>query len=291
MCVSCESAADVARTVIEAVPFSVIQQRTGDGRIRIEMAAEKQSGSPINPLSSLRSLLLSTPAVEELLDELARLAVGEVDAATSCGITVRSDYSPYTLATSDPRAAIVDEQQYGAGSGPCLEALHTNLAVRVDDQAVDDRWPEYGQAAAELGVRSSLSLPLIVGERSLGALNLYAYDRASAFGEEQSAAAERFADEAAAALALALRQIEQQTLADQLERAIASRSLIDQAIGVLMGQQRCNATTAFDLLRQHSQNSNRRLRDVAADIIGRYSGHTPTPPTPFGHDASELFPD
>jgi len=255
------------------------------------MTTGRHSEGLAGHLSSLPTLLLSTPAIEELLDELAQLAVASVDAAMSCGIIVGSDHSPYTMATSDDRAAIADEQQYGAGAGPCLEALSLSRPVVVDDQESDDRWPKYREAATALGVKSSLSLPLVVGNRTLGALNLYAYDRPAAFDEEQSAIAERFATEAAAALALAVRQIEQQALADQLERAIASRSLIDQAIGVLMGQQRCDAATAFDLLRRHSQNSNRRLRDVASDIIERYSGHTPTPPTPFEHGTDPISRD
>jgi len=255
------------------------------------MTTDEHPEGLVGPLSSLRSLLLSTPAIEDLLSELARLAVSAVDSAMSCGITVRQYQAPYTVATSDDRAAIVDEEQYGAGAGPCLEALSSSRLVVVEDQASDDRWPTYREAATALGVRSSLSLPLVVGDRTLGALNLYAYDRPSAFNEKQMATAKTFAAEAAAALALTIRQIEQQALADQLEQAIASRALIDQAIGVLMGQQRCNAATAFDLLRRHSQNTNRRLRDVAADIIERYSGHTPAPPTPFEHGTGPISPD
>ena len=236
------------------------------------------------PLASLRALLLSTTALEELLDQLARLSVDTVDPVLSCGITIRSDHSPYTVAASDERAAIIDEEQYGAGMGPCLEALRSGEPVLVADQAADDRWPAYRVAALARGVTTSLSLPLTVGNRTLGALNLYACESPFTFGEKQTAVAEAFATQAATALALAIRQIEQEALAHQLEQAIASRSLIDQAIGILMGQQRCDAATAFDLLRRQSQHTNRRLRDVAAEIIERYSGHASTPPAPFERD-------
>ena len=67
----------------------------------------------------------------------------------------------------------------------------------------------------------------------------------------------------------------------QLGEAMASRAIIDQAIGILMAQQRCNASTAFDLLRRASQNRNRKLRDVAVDIITNVSGGPPDPPVPF----------
>ena len=255
------------------------------------MAADRYLDGLVGALSSLQSLLLSTPAIEELLRKLAVLAVQSVDEGMTCGITVRYDHSPYTVAASDERAWIIDEQQYGAGAGPCLEALQTGSAVSVDDQAADDRWPEYRRAATALGVRCSLSLPLTVGDHTLGAMNLYAYSRPRAFDGVRSDRAYAFADQAATTLALAIRQTEQEETAEQLEQALAARSLIDQAVGVLMGQQRCNARVAFALLRRHSQNTNRKLHDVAADIIERYSGQPPVPSAKFQHGSDNATRD
>ena len=87
-------------------------------------------------------------------------------------------------------------------------------------------------------------------------------------------------DEEVTKLVISMKDRDQQ-LAEQLQQALASRSLIDQAIGVLMAQERCDAQEAFALLRQHSQNNNRKLRDVAVDVITRLTGHPPTAPTPF----------
>lgn len=70
-------------------------------------------------------------------------------------------------------------------------------------------------------------------------------------------------------------------LLDQLEAALESRTVIDQALGVIMSQQRCTAVAAFDVLRRQSQNSNRKLRDVATDLIHHVSGQPPTPGRPF----------
>lgn len=254
------------------------------------MAIERPTNDLVTAVSALQSLLLSTPAIGDLLTELAGLAVSTVDPAVSCGITLEHDHSPYTVAASDARAVIIDEYQYGGGTGPCLEALRTGLMVLVDDQETDPRWPEYRAAAIALGVRSSLSLPLMVGEASLGAMNIYAQSGPGAFGEEQITRARVFADQAAAALALAIRQIEQQETARQLEQALVARTLIDQAIGMLMAQQRCDAETAFHLLREHSQHSNRKLRDVAAELIERCSGHPPVPPAGFEHRADPHGP-
>jgi GAF domain-containing protein len=120
--------------------------------------------------------------------------------------------------------------------------------VQVDDLAADDRWDRYRPH----GVGSSLSLPLAVDGQVVGALNLYSPQRA-AFAGPARQHTEAFAAQCAAALALVLRQADQEELHRQLGAALASRSIIDQAIGILMSQQRCRADEAFDLLRQASQ--------------------------------------
>jgi hypothetical protein len=92
--------------------------------------------------------------------------------------------------------------------------------------------------------------------------------------------AHRSGDEEVTKLIITIKDRDQQ-LAEQLQNALASRSLIDQAIGVLMAQERCDSQEAFELLKRHSQNNNRKLRDVAADVITRLTGHPPTAPAPF----------
>jgi hypothetical protein len=120
----------------------------------------------LDTLSALQSLLLSTPDVEGFLAEVTRLAADAVDAPTSCGVTTASERGPRTVATSDERAALVDEEQYTEGEGPCLEALRVGKFIEVEDQAIDDRWPAYRDHAVRLGVRCSISYPLIVQTRS-----------------------------------------------------------------------------------------------------------------------------
>lgn len=125
---------------------------------------------------------------------------------------------------------------------------------------------------AEVGVRSSLSIPIRTADgRMLGAVDIYGYDRPREFGEGERERLQSFADQAAVVLALALQREELQQLTVQLEHALVSRSVIDQAIGILMAQERCDADAAFDLLRRHSQNHNRKLRDVAADFLARFA--------------------
>lgn len=92
--------------------------------------------------------------------------------------------------------------------------------------------------------------------------------------------AERPRSATSSAIALAVQRSERRDLAHLLEQALRERSAIDQALGVLMVQEGCRADEAFDLLRRHSQNTNRKLRDVAVEVITRLTGHPPTDAAP-----------
>lgn len=235
----------------------------------------------IDSLGLLHTLVLGLGDVQTFLTNVAELAADSLGAGASCGITARDDPSPMTVATSDGRAALADEDQYGAGEGPCLQAMATGQIVDVPDQAADRRWTVYRQAALDHGVRCSLSLPLIVNDASTGALNIYQYDAPHSFGDQERYRADVFASQAATALTLVLRVGEQDRLAGQVAEALRSRSTIDQALGILMAQQKCDAPTAFALLRHHSQCTNQKLHDVAARVVEGATGHSPSVPSDF----------
>ncbi|MGR6320183.1 GAF and ANTAR domain-containing protein [Micromonospora soli] len=228
----------------------------------------------------LLALLADSTHVDAFLDQVVRVAAEVVTPAVACGLTMRRDGDVYTVASSDELAARGDEIQYGADQGPCLDALRRGRIVEVVDLAEDERWGRYREHALRLGIVSSLSLPVTVGRETVGALNLYATHRA-AFTDTARRHAVAFTDQAAAALTVILRQADQALLHQQLTDAMASRSVIDQALGVLMGQQRCTAAEAFVLLRQASQHRNRKLRDVAVEIITQVTGRPPQPAPEF----------
>jgi GAF domain-containing protein len=225
-------------------------------------------------LGELAGLMLATPTMTDLLDELARLAAGVLTPPGSCGITLSQDHDALTIASSDSLAAQLDEVQYGQGDGPCLETLRTGETVAIADTATEHRWGSYPAHALGYGVRSSLSLPLAVNGDCRGALNLYA-TTTEAFGPEQRERAHIFAVQASTALTLAHRQAQQTQLTEQLREALATRAVIDQALGIVMAQQICGPDIAFAILRTTSQNQNRKLRGVAADIVEAISGHRP----------------
>lgn len=241
-----------------------------------------QAGRDLSELlGAVQNLLLNAPKVEEFLTDLAKLAADLVEPPASCGITTSYDGQPRTVVSSDPRAAQVDEGQYTGGWGPCVHALATGEVVEIADQESDSRWPEYRVHAVALGVRSSLSLPLFVNGDVIGAMNLYDFDEPEAFDIQNRRRAETFAAQASTALALALRQVHDAELAEQMEQALATRSVIDQAIGIVMAQQRCTAEQAFATLRKHSQNNNLKLRTVAERMVAKVSGQPVPQPAPF----------
>ena len=234
-------------------------------------------------LAGLQNALLETETVEQFLHELAVLAaqaVGDGD-AMSCGMALRRQGSPTsTTACSDPLASQADQVQYQSGDGPALDAMRRLRPVNVHDAATEGRWPRFSREAASLGIRSCYAVPLVHEREPVGALMLYAR-RPGAFGPEQARRAARFARHAAGALTLSLRMASCADQNDQLRSSIISRAVIDQALGVIMATERCPQDKAFAMLRTVSQNSNVKIRDLAASIVARISGEPPKPTAPF----------
>jgi GAF domain-containing protein len=217
----------------------------------------------------LLALLASGGDLKSFLSDLVDLAARQVSSAEACGMTLSRDATGVTVASSGPLAERADERQYEVDAGPCLESMRTGTVVRVQDMATEDRWTPYPARAAELGVRSSLSVPLVVEGRKSGALNLYATEP-GVFTADDEATAARWAGQAAGALAVALRIADSDDRADHLLGGLDTRATIGKAVGLLMAQERCTADQAFDLLRIASQRRNVKLRDVAADVVAAF---------------------
>ncbi|GAB2590785.1 GAF and ANTAR domain-containing protein [Microlunatus antarcticus] len=233
------------------------------------------------PIERLQNLLLDVADIKLFLKELAELSTTVLKAPVSSGIMLRYDDTLLTFGFSDARAETLDETQYRVGSGPCLESLSRGQVVSVVDARTEQRWPDYVGLAAETGLRCSLSLPLTIRSDTFGALNLYGFSEPGLFGPTEQRDLELFATQAAGTLRVATRQVKDANLLAQMEESLRSRTVIDQALGIIMGQQRCTATVAFELLRRESQNGHRRLRDVAADLVQRTSGQSPEEGRPF----------
>jgi GAF domain-containing protein len=222
---------------------------------------------PFDPragVSGLAHVVVPNEALDATLQRVADLAVHEVDDCDMAGITLLRDGQPVTAVFTDPEAPEIDTAQYSSGSGPCLDAFRTGEILQIADTTHEPRWPEFCAQAASARVRSTLSLPLVVGDASLGALNLYSY---TPQGFSDHSTAHVFAAQAAVVLANSQAYWAAQHLSSQLEAALTSRATIEQAKGILMATRGVSADKAFEMLRAESNTTNRKLREVAADMI------------------------
>ncbi len=219
-------------------------------------------------LERLGRLSLRELSMESLLETVADLAKSVMPGDPEASVTLLVRDRPTTVASTGMLATDLDESQYDRGHGPCLHAARTGEVVEVRDTRTDGRWPDYLPRAAEAGNLSSLSLPLTVDADAelTGALNVYAR-RPDAFDEGSRSVGTRFAPYAAVAAGNLYAYRSARDMADNLQIALASRAVIDQAKGILMERHKFTADQAFQVLARISMQANRKLRDVADHLV------------------------
>ena len=212
-------------------------------------------------LSELARELHDADDPDAVLREVVQAAMDLVPGAEAGSVTAlvggnRVEHK----AESGVLPARVDAVMSEVDEGPCLDALlHQGRIIRVDDMRREVRWPRFAPRAAELGALSVLAFPMFVKDDSLCALNLYAQE-ANAFTDESEHVGRLLAAHAAVAYAGAQRE-------ENLLAAIETRDLIGQAVGLLMERYSITSGRAFDTLIRFSRQTNRKLRDVATELI------------------------
>jgi GAF domain-containing protein len=219
---------------------------------------------------ALRRFLTGDDTMQTMLTTLARIAVDSVPGTTMGSITIMTRTRPMTPVHTDDRALALDEAQYANGLGPCLAAIEHRGIERASIASCEEIWPAFTAAAREHGVRSVLSTPILAGEAAVGGLNLYSMTVPN-FSDDGVRSAALFADQMGVAAARALLYAEGYELAQQLQVAMESRAVIEQAKGILIGEQRVSPQEAFDILRMASQRENRKVRAIAAEIVERHA--------------------
>jgi len=224
-----------------------------------------ETGSAFEQLSRLR---LKDHSMESSLREVAELAKNTVPGATEVSVSLVSKRRSDTVVHTGDLALDLDENQYERGYGPCLDAATDGMIMHIEDMATETRWGDYTKVAVERGALSSLSLPVTVREerRVTAALNIYSTS-AHAFDSEALRTAASLAGYAETLLANMHEHHSSRQLVQQLAHALETRPVIDQAKGILMRDRACTADEAFDLLVAASQRSNRKLRDIARDLV------------------------
>ena len=236
--------------------------------------SEHMERTPAEVRARLHRLLFSTDGLEGFLERLALLAADEVDGDSGCGITLIRDGQPATVSASDDRTRELDEIQYGNGDGPCLYAACTGDVVLVNELSTDTRWPAYRDQVQGLSLHATVAVPLELGDDVPGALNFYVFER-HRFTKDELRVLSQFGAEASRALNLAMRHDQLARQTDHLHAAMATRRVIDQALGIIMGQNRCSSDEAFAILRRASQNRNVKINHLAAEMIRAVTGTTP----------------
>lgn len=214
----------------------------------------------------LSRFFVGDQTLSETLLRVSELANQTIAASEMVGITMLADGRPTTAVFTHEAAPEIDRAQYETGIGPCLDAFRQLEVFRIEDTSKDDRWALFSEAAAAWGIRSTLSLPLVVNHEGIGALNMYSREVAG-FDDDDVQLGLAFATQAAIALANAQAYWDAFQLGVDLRTAMQSRAVIEQAKGILMANQRCSADEAFQLLVRASQRENRKLREMAEELV------------------------
>jgi hypothetical protein len=201
-----------------------------------------------------------------VLEQVADLAAEVLGGQPVLSVTVIGPDGASTVGTSAQVAAALDEVQYRAGDGPCLAAVTTGEVFVVEDTGTDRRWPELTGAAAGAGRRAVVSVPFPGGRPAPGSLNLYLQWAVAGEGPQRERA-ERFARHAAVPVANAHLYGRTAQQAGNLQAALRSRAVIDQAKGILMERFRITADQAFDALARVSNETDTKVRDVAEHVV------------------------
>ncbi|CAM5629312.1 transcription antitermination regulator [Streptomyces pilosus] len=213
-------------------------------------------------MASMARDLLAEHTLDSTLEQITRSAVDLVDGCDASGILVLRDGRVSSLAPTEQLVIDSDRLQEGLREGPCFDAARPDLSERVfripDFTEDPRRWSAFVPRCRELGVGSMMGFLLYTREEELGALNMYSR-KPGMFTEESETAGWLLASHAAVAFSTALTDA-------QMQEAIATRHLIGEAMGILMGRHHITEDQAFDILRTQSQRTNTKLREVARRV-------------------------
>jgi hypothetical protein len=209
--------------------------------------------------------LFAAGNVDDTLARLLELANATIEGCDYAGVVLVDGDTMVTPAHTDPVVADLDALQHRYGEGPSLDAIARNFTFYAADLADESRWPLFGPAATDRGIRSMLAFPLFA-DGTMGGLNLYAH-YPHAFGVIDRARGLLLAGLAALAFTSARGHEDDDRREANLHAALATREIIGQAQGILIERERITADQAFDILRRASQHLNLKLRDVAQTLV------------------------
>jgi len=262
------AAAGVERTAAREVRAAAGVERLSQ-KERRDAASDRRltEGGPTllaTAFAEIAERLYDAEGYDEVLAKIARAAVETVAGGELASVTLSEDGAYRSAGVTDRRAADVDEEQFRAGEGPCIDALSAPLVSA--SSFPDERWPVLGSRPADHGVASAASYRLGGNRRGdpapIGSLNIYA-GTPEAFDQVALEVGSVLAAHAALAARAVGERATLENLGDQLQRALLSRDVIGQAKGILIERFKTTPEDAFEMLRRSSQHLNVKLREVA----------------------------
>jgi GAF domain-containing protein len=223
--------------------------------------------------------------VRHALNDLGRLRFGEMRVDEAMHQIVQTTHAIFSVdgaglmltdgehhlrnaAVSDERVRHLEELQIRHQEGPCVAAFDDKVLIGAEDLTADPRWPLFSQAAVQRGVRAVLASPIPYNQDAVGVVAVLSQER-HPWSAEAELALLAFTDLAALLIASMMMGEQQTVLATQLQNALNSRAVIEQAKGVLIGQQGLSAQAAYELIRAQARAERRKVAVVAAELVRR----------------------
>lgn len=217
----------------------------------------------------LADTLIADYDMVDLLDTLVTECTALLD-VNAGGLMIADARGELQLvASTSEQADFVEVNQLNAGAGPCLDCFATGVAVSVANiDETDGKWPAFRAAAAAQGFKSMHATPMRLRGQIIGTMNLFSV-RAEQISDHDITVAQALADVATIGILQERSIRDSSILTEQLERALNSRILIEQAKGVMAAASSMDMDEAFSTLRNFSRNNNMSLRSVAEGLVKR----------------------
>jgi GAF domain-containing protein len=217
----------------------------------------------------LADTLIDDYDIVDLLHTLVEECIAIFDVQAGGLMLADADGQLQLVASTSEKADLVEIMQLNAGQGPCVECFETGKPVAVADiERSDSKWPDFRAEALKQGFHSIYATPLRLRGQTIGTLNLLSTSVGD-LNERDALAAQALSDVATIGILQERLVKERGIVADQLQRALDSRVLIEQAKGVLSESVSTNVDEAFQVMRAYARNNNLRLHDVAEGIVSR----------------------
>lgn len=221
----------------------------------------------VSSLKELSNILISEEDVTSTINKIAQMAVQTIEPCDLAGVSLVINRDKVdSVGATDPLGAEIDKLQHEIGEGPCLTSIEKHATFKIDDFYEEKRWPKFSAEVADRGIRSGVSFVLEVSEESLAALNLYSKNP-KAFGDQDIEFGSILASQAAVTLSNAQTHESDQRLVHQLEQSMQTRTIIGQAVGILMARGNMSREQAFDVLKRVSQRMNVKVNKLAQRVV------------------------